>query len=185
MPARRLPLAAFLAFAAIGACRASPPEPDPAAGAASSNAPCTAGFTKIASLGFCIQLPAGFAPGRPSEEEPGSLRIQFQLAGGMESFVVRATDGALDEVPDTYLDPAKNRIRGKGELASGKGKWFYSMPRGGRGATIGVYVQGPKKLYTCEMAGSEDGPEFQRTLDACKTITPLSTGPEMETHKPK
>src|SRR4051812_32135602 len=174
------PLVPGLAAAlALVACQKAAPESvgGPAGSSAAANAGCPAGATKIAALGFCIELPAVYQVGQQSGEAPDQLKIEFVRVGGPpDRFVVRATSELLEDVSDALLDPAKNHVKGKGELLKGRGKWFYSTPRAGPGGTIGVYVQGPKKLFTCEQTSTEDGPELGRTLAICKTITPLEPG---------
>jgi hypothetical protein len=133
----------------------------------------------VSDPGFCIKLPGGYTQGKTDTANPAEPGLDFENAENvMKGFRVRYKDAKLSEIDSTYtsyVDPSTNEVKGKGELLGGKGKWFYSKTKGGPGSTIGVYVEGPKKLFICESASSADGPDQQAKLDICKTIVPLAS----------
>lgn len=153
---------------------AAAPSASATAQAAAPKAGCADGATKIDDPGFCITVPAGYKPQapKPSGDETSILFEDEQN----HRVDVRYKDGKLDSVKGTYdnfVDEASYVVKGKGELLGGKGLWFYSTPKSGKGATIGAYIEGPKKVFICESASSDDGPDMQKTLDICKSIAPM------------
>jgi hypothetical protein len=137
------------------------------------------GATKVEEMGFCITLPAGYAADPPKKGEDPSepWSVDFTKNGSnFDGFTVRAkTDTLADEKKSSafFLDKSKYEVRETGDLAGGKGWFFFSSRKGAEGGTVGVYVQAAKYVIVCESAGNVDPKVFKAKLDVCKTITPI------------
>jgi hypothetical protein len=188
---------ALLFFVLLVGCKEDPApttssaQPDKAKPAASgavtpaaSPPACGPDAIKVPDPGFCVTA-AGFKPGERRKSGDKEELLEFRNEETNDSFAVRWLDDKdeiaykMGEGIAFYLKPESNDVVGHGELANGKGKWFYSKSKpqpgqkGPPGSTLGVYVQGPKYLFVCESAASADGPDQAKRLEICKSVTPL------------